>query len=79
MAKSKLKYSELTDSVFIVGARGEQEDVTQQFLQMLLLWCNNGAMPKEGDSNDKYLKVNGKPHWMIRCERIAKDVIDLPE
>lgn len=79
MSKNKLKYSELTDSVFIVNARGQQEDVTQQFIQMMLLWCNNGTLPEEGDSNDKYLKVGGKPHWMIRCERIKNEGIDLPD
>ena len=38
--KEKLAYSQLTDRLYIVNTRGKQDDVTQNFLQVFLLWMH---------------------------------------
>lgn len=72
MKKKQLNYSALTDTVFWVDGKGEQTDVTQNFIQMILCWTNKGSLPEVGKENTKCLRVDGKVHWEITCKRIAE-------
>lgn len=72
MKKKQLNYSELTDTVFWVDGKGEKQDVTQNFIQMMLCWMNKAELPKVGEGNKRKLAVSGKTHWELNCKRISE-------
>lgn len=72
MEKNKLYYSELTDKVYWKNAGGKNLDVTDSFIQMMLLWLTNATLPKVGAKRQRVLKVNNVTHWEIEVKRLAE-------
>jgi len=71
--KKKLAYSALTDTVFYIDGRGKQVDIPKgNFIQMVLLWLNEGTLPKVGGKFQRSLTVNGEVHWKITVERVSE-------
>lgn len=71
--KKTLAYSGLTDTVFYIDGKGKQVDLPKgNFIQMVLLWLNEGVLPKVGDKFERKLAVKGKTHWKITVERVAE-------
>lgn len=69
--KKTLAYSSLTDTVFYIDGRGKQVDIPKgNFIQMVLLWLNEGEMPKVGSVHSRTLSVDNDPHWEITVKRI---------
>lgn len=69
--KKTLAYSALTDTVFYIDGRGKQVDIPKgNFIQMVLLWLNEGEMPKVGSVHSRTLSVDNDPHWEITVKRI---------
>ena len=69
--KKTLAYSALTDTVFYIDGRGKQVDIPKgNFIQMVLLWLNEGEMPKVGSVHSRILSVDNDPHWEITVKRI---------
>jgi hypothetical protein len=69
----QLAYSSLTDTVFYIDGRGQQHELPKgNFIQMVLLWLNEGITPKVGEKFQRKLSVNGEIHWKIDCERVAE-------
>ena len=70
--KKTLAYSGLTDTVFYIDGKGKQVDLPKgNFIQMVLLWLNEGVLPKVGEKFQRRLAVKGKTHWKITVERVA--------
>ena len=68
-----LVYSELTDTVFYIDGRGKQRELSKgNFIQMMLLWMNEGELPEVGKGSKRVLKVADEVHWEITCKRMAK-------
>lgn len=72
MKRNALNYSEITDTVYWVNGIGQKQDVTQNFIQMMLLYLNQATLPKVGNGSERELKVNKKVHWKVSCKRIAE-------
>lgn len=72
MKKKQLNYSELTDKVYWVDGKGEQHDVSQNFLQMMLCWMNQATLPDVGITNVRELSFGGEVKWEIKCKRVAE-------
>ncbi len=71
--KKTLAYSALTDTVFYIDGRGKQVDIPKgNFIQMVLLWLNEGTLPKVGEKFQRSLTVNGEVHWKITVERVSE-------
>lgn len=71
--KKTLAYSSLTDTVFYIDGRGNKVDLPKgNFIQMVLLWLNEGVLPKVGEKFQRTLAVKGKTHWKITIERVAE-------
>lgn len=71
--KKQLGYSSLTDEVFYLDGKGQKTDLPKgNFIQMILLWLNEGNTPKVGEKFERTLSVKGKVHWKITCERVAE-------
>jgi len=69
--KKTLAYSALTDTVLYIDGRGKQVDIPKgNFIQMVLLWLNEGETPDVGSVYSRTLSVNNDPHWKITIERI---------
>ncbi len=69
----KLSYSSLTDEVFYLDGKGRKTILPKgNFIQMVLLWLNEGVIPNVGEKVERTLSVNGKVHWKITCERVAE-------
>ncbi len=73
--KSDLKYSPLTEMVYIVNGRGEKHDVTSGFLQIMMQWATEGEGEEfaDGEGKDSYTKVievNEKPLFEVTVRRI---------
>jgi len=72
MEKNKLYYSELTDKVYWKNGEGKNLDVTDNFVQMMLIWLTNASLPKVGKKRQRVLKVNNVIHCEIEVKRIEK-------
>ena len=71
--KKTLAYSSLTDTVFYIDEKGKRVDLPKgNFIQMVLLWLNEGVLPKVGEKLQRTLLVKGKTHWKITVERVAE-------
>ena len=71
--KKTLAYSGLTDTVFYIDGKGKKVDLPKgNFIQMVLLWLNEGVLPKVGEKFQRTLAVKGKIHWKITVERVAE-------
>ena len=71
--KKSLAYSSLTDEVFYLDGKGQKTELPKgNFIQMVLLWLNEGKTPKVGESYQRILSVKGKVHWKITVERVAE-------
>lgn len=71
--KKSLAYSSLTDKVFYLDGKGQKTELPKgNFIQMVLLWLNEGKTPKVGESYERTLSVKGKVHWKITVERVAE-------
>lgn len=69
----KLGYSSLSDEVFYLDGKGQKTALPKgNFIQMVLLWLNEGNTPKVEEKFRRTLSVNGKVHWKITCERVAE-------
>ena len=69
----KLAYSPLTDKVYIVKAKGENEDVTQNFLQVMLLWFHETSPKmKPGQKWERSFRKPGTDEvlWKITVENV---------
>ena len=70
--KKSLAYSSLTDEVVYLDGKGQKTELPKgNFIQMVLLWLNEGKTPKVGESYERTLSVKGKVHWKITVERVA--------
>ena len=73
MQKNNLAYSALTDEVFYLDGNGQKKQLPNgNFIQMVLLWLNDGNLPEVGETKERTLSVKGEVHWKITCERVAK-------
>lgn len=70
--KKQLAYSRLTNNIYWIDGKGQKTDVTQNFIQNMLLWINEGELPKVGEAYKRALAVNGKVMWEISCKRISE-------
>jgi hypothetical protein len=69
--KNELAYSELTDAVYFIDGKGQKKELPPgNFVQMVLLWLNQGTLPKVGEKFQRKLLVKGKVHWRIIVERV---------
>ncbi len=66
---SHLKFSELSNTVYIVDSKGKKTDITGSFLQIVLLWGCDGKLIPEGTETTKQLTNNGEVHWEITIKR----------
>ncbi len=76
--KNKLAYSSLTDRVIWVDGKGQSRDVTQNFIQIMLLWLHEGEeMMKPGEKFGRDLiKENDEVDFTIIIERPKSDKND---
>jgi hypothetical protein len=68
----KLEYSQLSDQVFITSKSGKKEEVTQNFLQVMLLWFHETSpQMKIGQKWERSLRPKGsdKPDWVFTIEK----------
>lgn len=71
--KKLLAYSSLTDEVFYLDGKGQKTELPNgNFIQMVLLWLNEGKIPKVGERYERTLSVKDKIHWRITVERMAE-------
>ena len=72
MMKNKLAYSELTDSIYWIDGRGGKHEITQNFIQVMLLWIHEGTdIAKVGSGFSRKLTGQmGKNNWDISVKRI---------
>ena len=71
--KKSLAYSNLTDTVFYIDGKGVKQELPKgNFIQIMLLWMNEGELPKVGDGSRRVLKAGDKVHWEITCKRVSK-------
>jgi hypothetical protein len=70
--KKELVYSELTDTVYYIDGKGQKVELPAgNFIQMILLWLNEGKLPETGKSSVRRLKVAEQVHWELSCKRIV--------
>jgi hypothetical protein len=70
--RKQLAYSGLTDEVFYLDGKSQKTTLPKgNFIQMVLLWLNEGNTPKVGEKFERTLSVRGVVHWKITCERIS--------
>lgn len=70
----KLAYSELTDKVYIVAANGKKEEITQNFIQVMLLWFHETSPEmKPGQKWERSLRSpsTGETQWNFTIEKPA--------
>ena len=71
--KKSLAYSSLTDEVFYLDGKGQRTELPKgNFIQMVLLWLNEGKTPKVGEKYERTLSAKGKVHWKITVERVSE-------
>jgi len=71
--RNELAYSALTDEIFYVDGRGQKKEIKHNnWFQMMLLWLNDGILPKVGSIKTRTLSVEGNVKWKITCERVAE-------
>lgn len=69
--KKSLAYSSLTDTVFYVDGNGKSQELPKgNFIQMVLLWLNEGNLPEIGSEFERTLLVSGEKQWSITCKRL---------
>jgi hypothetical protein len=66
-----LAYSPLTEKVYWIDGSGKKKEITQNFLQVMLLYLLESELPEVGSEYQKQLIVDGKPHWTIKIKREA--------
>lgn len=73
MAKRHLAYSQLTDNVYIVDPNGVRTDVSQNFIQTMLLWFHETSdLQPVGKKWERSLRVNGDVKWKFTIERVSE-------
>ena len=71
IAKKSLAYSGLTDEVFYIDGKGSKTTLPKgNFIQMVLLWLNEGKTQNVGEKFERTLSWNGEPHFRITIERL---------
>jgi hypothetical protein len=71
--KKSLAYIILTDEVFYLDEKGQKTELPKgNFIQMVLLWLNEGKTPKVGEIYERTLSAKGKGHWKITVERVCE-------
>jgi hypothetical protein len=68
----KIAYSALTDKIYLTNSKGKQEDVTQNFLQVMLLWFHETSpLMKQGDKWERSLRKAGtdQVEWVFTIEK----------
>lgn len=72
----KIEYSQLTDKVYLTTKRGLQQDVTQNFIQVMLLWFHERSpLMQPGDKWNRSLREKGtnKIEYRFTIERLPED------
>lgn len=59
MVKNKLAFSELTQNVYWVDGRGRKTTVTDNFVQVMLLFLNDGQQIEYGQAFGKDIELIG--------------------